>query len=493
MGKWFSLATPDFQKGPRSFADIADVIHKMRDQQRANAQLSMQQERDKNTNAYNQGLLQQGKEGLAYKRERDAVTDKQAREKHVYESFLKGREALEKGDDGTAQFIGGQAGIDFARKQVQMPEAPRLQLQEPGDLQIKEQAAQGLLGLTGRLKRPDMLGPEQTPETQQFAQGMQQYGRDFADASKQGRMYTATLPGGRTIEIDPEAAAEKEREQKRLEFEASKANLDSVSAGLPEQVRAAMALNHMLGSTSMGNVEKQGTIGALSQAAAHSQQDKMFDKNAALQKELMRMRPRPTGGGGSGTKDLDRTKKELDVEGKYTLEVQKVLTNYGFKELNTQAVKFESLLDQIAGASDNAALNAIARGSFVKMSQGGVGVISDNDMRVFWDRIGGLGMRASEAWQGYKDGTLSPDKRKIVQSAIADMHAKARENVDSIGGAIETRLSGLPGGQERVPTFLKTYAPGYFDRYNAKRAKGGDQGAIDELDRQADQWLKEMR
>jgi len=184
--------------------------------------------------------------------------------------------------------------------------------------------------------------------------------------------------------------------------------------------------------------------------------------------------------------EIDATKGLLAIESAYSGEVQKVLTNFGFKDLNTQAVKFDDMLEQIAGAGDNAALAAVARGTFVKFAQGGVGVISDSDMRVFWGQIGGLGLRTSEAFRAAVDGKLGPEKQAQVKAAVQEMYAKAQNNINNIGGRLQSRLSGMERrlqaagvrAESRIPEFLETYAPGYTEKARAEQQRGETEGRL---------------
>lgn len=194
------------------------------------------------------------------------------------------------------------------------------------------------------------------------------------------------------------------------------------------------------------------------------------------QMDIAAMRKKTGGGAPSarqGQKDLNQ---QLLTEGKYDGIVQKVLTNKGYKEINTSGVKMADMASTIAGASDNAALAAIGGGQFVKMAQGGTGVISDSDMRVFWSKIGGLGVRGEQAFNDAMSGRLGEDKKNAVLAAVQQLEAKAKANMNDIGSSIASRLSSTPGGEAMIPTYLQTYAPDYLPVWQSQRAQGKSSG-----------------
>lgn len=272
-----------------------------------------------------------------------------------------------------------------------------------------------------------------------------------------GRAPSITTPGGQRMEIDP-AEGEAFKDQ---EAEAQAQRALAAAAKEPDPtLRMAWMREAERARSRMSGAGAQGLRNRESQEDAQAHQTVEGDKNRAMRVQLKGM-----GGGGTGDKaqrtKLMNEKTGLEIEGKYSQEVQKVLMNRGFKELNTQAVKFSDMAATIAGAQDSGALSAIASGQFVKMAQGGTGVISDSDMKVFWERIGGLGVRGEQAFRNAMDGKMGPEKQAEVASAVKELEGKARGNVNSIGSSIEATLRGLPGGEERIPRFLQTYVPEY--------------------------------
>lgn len=163
-------------------------------------------------------------------------------------------------------------------------------------------------------------------------------------------------------------------------------------------------------------------------------------------------------GKGEGKKGKKMT---LQTEKLYDDLLRPVFQNMGYKDIVATDRKWSDIANQISGAKDNAALKAIGAGSFVKLAQGGTGVISDADMEFFWNKIGGLGMRAEEAFASYTNGKLSPDKEKVVSEALKFLSNKAKERVNTFGKLIELKLANVEGGPERTDMYLELYAPGY--------------------------------
>jgi hypothetical protein len=149
--------------------------------------------------------------------------------------------------------------------------------------------------------------------------------------------------------------------------------------------------------------------------------------------------------------------------------VNKVFQNLGFKEIQAQNRKFN---DMAAGLTKkNAALDAKTAGSWVKEAQGGTGVISDADMRQFWDRVGGWGIRTQEAVEGALSGQLGADKRRIVAEAVRELAARAQTNLQTVKESVRRRLE-TSAYAHRLDDAMATYFP-------EERSKIDDARAID--------------
>jgi hypothetical protein len=170
-----------------------------------------------------------------------------------------------------------------------------------------------------------------------------------------------------------------------------------------------------------------------------------------------------------------------------------VFGQLGFKEQQVANRKFN---DMAATASKgNAGLDAVTAGSFVKMAQGGTGVISDSDMEQFWNRIGGVKERSAQWVENVVSGKIATDKRTIVIQAVKELAARAKSNLDGIKDAVKYRLENSAFA-DRAPDVIGTYFPGERsaieesraidrakNRTRATRIKGGGRDALDaELD-----------
>jgi hypothetical protein len=171
----------------------------------------------------------------------------------------------------------------------------------------------------------------------------------------------------------------------------------------------------------------------------------------------------------------------------------KVFGNMGFKEVQVSNRKFNDMAANIS--KPNAALDAVSAGSFVKMAQGGTGVVSDSDMEQFWNRIGGVKERSAQWIQNVMSGQIAPEKRAIVGQALRELAARANQNLGEIKEALRYRLANSPFA-DRANDVLGTYFPAERskieegrrvgrarDRIRSERVKGGGRDALDaELD-----------
>lgn len=153
---------------------------------------------------------------------------------------------------------------------------------------------------------------------------------------------------------------------------------------------------------------------------------------------------------------------------------QTVFQNLGFKETQTRNRKFNNMADQLA--NPNAALDAMAAGTFVKEAQGGTGVISDADMEAFWNRIGGVTTRTSQWVQNVLDGTIEQGKRATVTAAVKWLASRAQQNLAEIRGTLEAQY-------ETAPEALRKYGPGivrsYFEAPQAAGKPAQDGKSVD--------------
>lgn len=200
--------------------------------------------------------------------------------------------------------------------------------------------------------------------------------------------------------------------------------------------------------------------------------------------ERVKAAPRPDVG-------LSNEKKRLDIEQEYMTAAETTLAKKGYVDVVKDQRKLGMLSEQVAGAADSAALAAITAGAFTKYAQGGVGVVSDNDLRVFWERIGGLGVRTWQAVENILSGTLLPEKQKDVQKAVDQLLSASRRHEKEIGIDLVHNISALPGGVERLPRVLGTYARSYLPIWQAQQAKK-NKGAAKSLNDEAALYEKDI-
>lgn len=221
------------------------------------------------------------------------------------------------------------------------------------------------------------------------------------------------------------------------------------------------------------------------------------NENARLQREQSDVNNRRIAGAMMMRPNADRPFKEAtQARGEETAVdaiTGKVFGNMGFKEVQVSNRKFNDMASQLS--KPNAAMDAVSAGSFVKMAQGGTGVISDSDMEAFWNRIGGVKERSAQWVQNVLSGQIAPEKRAIVGQALKDLAGRANQNLGDIKEALKYRLENSAFA-ERTNDVLGTYFPAERNRIEegrrieaakertrAKRVKGGGRDALDaELD-----------
>lgn len=190
----------------------------------------------------------------------------------------------------------------------------------------------------------------------------------------------------------------------------------------------------------------------------------------------------------SALKGPTPNKRALDENNIYRVSVQSALALKKYGEVVHNDRKLAELAAAASGGNDNPALAAIVKGAFVKYAQGGTGVVSDQDMRVFWDSIGGLPERTWQVVQQAYDGNLGKDKQRIVQEAIKHMLGVSQANKDDMGKTVAAALERMPQGAKEVPGFLKEFAPEYLPKWAKSRAKAGAQAQASGAD---DAFLRE--
>lgn len=135
----------------------------------------------------------------------------------------------------------------------------------------------------------------------------------------------------------------------------------------------------------------------------------------------------------------------------------KVLQQFGAKELILQDRKYADMLASLT-TNPNAALDAAAAGQWVKLAQGGTGVISDSDMETFWHKIGGVGTKVEGKIQELINGQIASGKRQVVAEAMQWLASRARSNLANIKGNLRTAMENDPNVTPEMRTaILRTF------------------------------------
>lgn len=328
---------------------------------------------------------------------------------------------------------------------------------------------------------PDAGAVEETGQALDFMdeQTREQANRAQQPAHDQSLRYNLQFPGGQSVSIDP-------REQKRAEQaekETTAKRYEDAAATEPDPtVRSQYMRTAAMMRAGMSNADKAGITNVVTQQDSQEFKhgEAMTHDMTAEQKHEIGMRPRAAPGGGDerGWRGED-SRDRLDIQrGGYAQGLTaKTLTRMGFTELQLGARKFNNMAEKLA-SNPNPALDATIAGEFVKQAQGGTGVISDNDMQVFWDNIGGIGVKTWQHVQKIINGEIEPEKRAFVMGAVKKIASITAGNLDTVGRALDTVHRGDPiigeHGSKPNPAWreqaLDTNFPGLRAKLDAEAA-----------------------
>lgn len=341
---------------------------------------------------------------------------------------------------------------------------------------------------------PETLPPtEAPPPTAQPAQGLQ--------AFTSGK-FRFERPGQEPIDFDPN-----DEQSRKTEVNKQVADtwLGGIVPGDDEDERVARQIHSRI-VAGAGSAAQATAAWDAYQAQKRGQNFKhsegMIHELTRPEKMEIGMRPRAAFGGlGREGKELGNEKKKLEIEQEYMDAAEKTLGKMGYVNIRNDERKLAQLSMAVAGADNNAALASIASGAFTKMAQGGTGVVSDQDFKVFWKDIGGLGIRTVEEFNRMWDGTLGKEKQAQVQDAVARLEHQMQINEAKVGERLTANLEGLhkllkhtgPEADMRTERVLDTYAPSYLERWRARRANRGDTGAQQQFDDETDALLSRRR
>jgi len=274
------------------------------------------------------------------------------------------------------------------------------------------------------------------------------------------------LPGGGEQEINPaEGEAFKAAEASRKREQLMGLLADPT---LPADLRRTIALQAGLAGVQATGAERAAIGNREGQEDTQAFQGAEGDKNRALRVQLKGM-------GAKGPKAADvRGDRRVSMQEETGARVLggDVLTRLGFKETQIQNQKFNNMAADLS-TNPNAALDAVTAGSFVKMAQGGTGVISDNDMKAFWDSIGGVPEKSAQWVQKVINGEIAQEKRETVRAAVQELARHAQGKLDEVRGAMEHAYRNSPNYSKYEGQFVGTYFPGARKGEKAPADKGG--------------------
>ncbi len=328
-------------------------------------------------------------------------------------------------------------------------------------------------GFDGLMKALPMWGG--VHEVVSSQPGMEGFGKAMKFGGRPARNPSVTTATGQRVEFDP---GEMERaEQAKNEEKKSKAmamlqdpQMAPVFASKP-QIRDALLLQ--------AGLVGAGADGAMRGQVANAEGREDAQAFSAGQNELNRanavkLKGMSKGSGGPKASDVRGDKRlGLQEEAQARLLAKDVLSGLGFKEVQAQNRKFNDMAAAVS-ANPNAALDAVTAGSFVKMAQGGTGVISDSDMEQFWNRIGGVGDKSAQWVENVLSGKIDQDKRAKVAEAVKWLASQAGNNLKTIRGSMEYAFSKSPNLSSYGAQMTGIYFPEARQEATAGGKSGGD-------------------
>lgn len=186
------------------------------------------------------------------------------------------------------------------------------------------------------------------------------------------------------------------------------------------------------------------------------------DANAA--RETAARQPR----GGAGN-PLAKPRFDADLRVKIEGGMEKVLKTFGYKAIANEQNVLAELQTLNRGATVSPGMATLIRGRFAKFAQG-AGVLTDQDLAVFYRDMGGIAAKFQQSVEDLMSGTLTDDKMRMIDAALGALQSRANKKQGAFGPKLQEYLTswGEPG-LSLMPTFLNIYAPGY----KAKGAAGG--------------------
>jgi hypothetical protein len=318
----------------------------------------------------------------------------------------------------------------------------------------------GAAGRTDNTTNPGMQMVDKAIE-RHFRQEAARIDKQKANVQAAGARYDDSLTAKQQLLADNEL-------KKAAAYDVAAAQLISLKMRKGATLEQAQTDKDVAALRQKANAGRLDTLNTIHQWNVQDEQVKIGHARAAAMaaRAAAIAKKKGGGGGGDGVPSVKEQNAMATLSGKVDGVVQKVIQNTGYKESVVQNRKYNQMAATLAGAKDNAALAAAGAGQFVKMAQGGTGVISDSDMDIFWKRVGGKlsGDALEQMLNDWTNGKLVAGKQKIVGDAIRELAKGAKSELDGIGTQIRTRLEGeandIPWVKSRIPVYLNTYVPG---------------------------------
>lgn len=163
--------------------------------------------------------------------------------------------------------------------------------------------------------------------------------------------------------------------------------------------------------------------------------------------KVMLQEGRDTAAAGAKARDnkIKETRAEAmsrDVDIKFRKQVeteaQNLFKSHGYGKAFTVSRKLEHTADNLLNG--NAALDILAGADFAHEANG-VGVLTNQDYTLFYQKMGGTGVRVQDWVQNVLDGRMGEEKRQLLLSAIAHRVKQAKADLGSIADDFDARFT----------------------------------------------------
>lgn len=158
------------------------------------------------------------------------------------------------------------------------------------------------------------------------------------------------------------------------------------------------------------------------------------------------------------------------IETDWDLKVDRVLKNLQFRKLVDKELSDQDLSIIAKGAPTSAPMATLLRGRWAKFGQG-AGVLTDHDLNTFYNNMGGIAARYGKRLEEFLYGTVPEDAVADIVAALKQLRDSTTAQTNEIGKRLTDYMADptLPGGVERIPRYLRAYAPGYLPIWEAKQ------------------------